>query len=64
MINCERARAQNRPDFERFITEKKIEVLWPLKPEIIARIEKAVKACKLLPDEDKQLVLGGNLEVE
>lgn len=58
LINCERARARNRKDFEKFITEKKIEVLWPLKPKIIGRIEKAIKACKILADEDKKLVLG------
>jgi len=62
LINCERAFARTRQDFEKFITEKKIEVLWPLGPEIIERIERAVKACKLLPDEDKQLVLGDNFK--
>lgn len=58
LINCEQARAHLKVKLMRTLAKGPFELLPPLPESILERIRTAVAKCKVLCDEDKELILG------
>lgn len=58
VINCEGARAFQRSEIERWITNGEVEPLGPLPAHILEKLRRAVAKCKVLAPVDKKLVIG------
>jgi len=57
IVNCETARAFQKKDVQRWVSERKIVPLRPLPKAVLARLRTAIAQCKVLAPVDKQLVL-------
>ena len=58
IINCEGARAYQKSDVERWISNKQIEPVRCLPSHILEKLKKGIAKCKVLAPMDKELVLG------
>ena len=58
IVNCEAARAELKSNIQQAIDAQKIEYLRPLPAEILRKLCDAIAKCKVIPPEDKRLVLG------
>jgi hypothetical protein len=58
IVNCEAARAYLKSHIQQFIDNGEIDPLQPLPPKIVEKLHNAIAKCKVIPPEDKRLVLG------
>ena len=58
IIDCEAARAWPKSYIQQAIDNHEIELLQPLSSDILEKLRYAISKCKVIPPEDKRLVLG------
>ena len=58
IVNCEAALALPKSRVQQAIDNHEIELLPPLPSDILERLRNAISKCKVIPPEDKRLILG------